>query len=667
MLLQLLRRRVHHHAAVLRRRHRKRSIRRSNSSSSSSSSSVRLLSRRYSSAAPSGAQQQQQKQRRTIPPKQQQQQQQQQQQAHKETGKGDGSGGGIKPTTTLPERAHPLRIAKGDERRFPLRRFEGTIDCTHDPVNAEHYLRKLLQVQLLGLDTESDPRHQKGASLSSSARGPDHISTLQLSSSNYAVVLQLDRWKPSDVPRTLRRIMSSPKVFKAAQDPFNEVAQLRKQLGIETRALVDVQYAAKQLAAWPTNLRALSCVFLNHSMCKRQQMSGWSARVLTRAQATYAATDAWVARRILQRILWHRAQSDAAFAQLSLSAQLRRTRLIVGDFDDDEPVACSNYDTCAVPRTLHAFMRKFSPHHKVLGAQAAPSRPLFATQTPRVMLKRALSHDVEPELMPVYSQVEQRPEGFLAQVQLPHLVVVANGEQTTTTKKPFVVTHSRPFVLLAHAYEFVALKAFHLIHTPEQARVAAASVKKRSQQPHGRNYKQQLAQWMQLKKQASSASSSLATATLAELIRYEDVPVVAAVQEEQTPKKKKYVVVVPQEHPDFKRPTFDAQLTLFASVPGTSLLLKTWKCNPCVCVSLSLSLAQKACLCILFCVVCVCVRLLLVDVNTMVFRNPVPLQDKERAMLVCARIALEQLGVLSVADRGLQSATTVRSSSDKSV
>ena len=73
--------------------------------------------------------------------------------------------------------------------------------------------------------------------------------------------------------------------------------------GVTTRSVLDLSSSVRALGVSPPGLRGVSAIFLGKRLSKVQQMSNWEARRLSKAQALYAATDAWAGKAVLDAMV----------------------------------------------------------------------------------------------------------------------------------------------------------------------------------------------------------------------------------------------------------------------------------------------------------------------------------------------------------------------------
>ncbi|MCK5228671.1 MAG: hypothetical protein KAR13_00300, partial [Desulfobulbaceae bacterium] len=77
-----------------------------------------------------------------------------------------------------------------------------------------------------------------------------------------------------------------------------DVAQLKKMGDFSPAGFVDLGDAARQSGIKNHGLRGLTAVLLGFRITKKAQTSNWARETLLPSQKRYAATDAWVGRKL---------------------------------------------------------------------------------------------------------------------------------------------------------------------------------------------------------------------------------------------------------------------------------------------------------------------------------------------------------------------------------
>jgi ribonuclease D len=148
-------------------------------------------------------------------------------------------------------------------------------------------MRRLAGHTLLGFDTETRPAYTKGESYPPSL--------LQLAGDNEVFIFQL---RHLGLAKPLREILADSNIIKAGVSLDYDIRELKKLSHFKAAGFIDLGNLAKQAGIKNHGLRGLAAVFLGLRISKGAQTSNWAKDVLTPQQIRYAATDAWVGRRL---------------------------------------------------------------------------------------------------------------------------------------------------------------------------------------------------------------------------------------------------------------------------------------------------------------------------------------------------------------------------------
>ena len=140
---------------------------------------------------------------------------------------------------------------------------------------------------LLGFDTETRPAYTKGESYLPSI--------LQLANDDEVFIFQL---KHLGLAKPLREILSDSAIIKAGVSLDYDIRELKKLSPFKEAGFRDLGDLAKKAGIRNHGLRGLAAVFLGIRISKGAQTSNWAKDMLTPQQIQYAATDAWVGRRL---------------------------------------------------------------------------------------------------------------------------------------------------------------------------------------------------------------------------------------------------------------------------------------------------------------------------------------------------------------------------------
>jgi ribonuclease D len=154
---------------------------------------------------------------------------------------------------------------------------------------------EIIKAAMVGFDTESKPTFAVGEV----STGP-HVA--QFATSSKAFIFQLS--EPHCRPY-LDKILASPDVQKVGFGLESDRVQIRKKLGIEVEAVVDLNTVFRKEGYRHTaGVRAAVAIVLNQKFhkSKRVTTTNWSLPHLTPAQLLYAANDAYAAFKVMEML-----------------------------------------------------------------------------------------------------------------------------------------------------------------------------------------------------------------------------------------------------------------------------------------------------------------------------------------------------------------------------
>lgn len=181
-------------------------------------------------------------------------------------------------------------ISRDDMVNLPVRRYEGDVRLVATADELEHAAADFASERVIGLDTETRPAFQKGES---------YLPCLvQVATARAVYLLQLSRAATHPV---LRELLENAGTAKAGVALAYDLRSLRPVFAFEEQGVVDLGLVARRAGFGQTGLRNLAGLFLGIRIPKGNRTSNWAAPVLSPAQITYAATDAWACRELYLR------------------------------------------------------------------------------------------------------------------------------------------------------------------------------------------------------------------------------------------------------------------------------------------------------------------------------------------------------------------------------
>ncbi len=174
---------------------------------------------------------------------------------------------------------------------LPLCLYEGEVELIDTPDRVEGALRRFEGLPFVGFDTETRPSFKKGV--------VNPVSLLQLASENYAALFRLNK---IGLPKVVVDFFTEPSVIKVGVGIGDDLRALTKLQPFMPASFVDLQDIAPKFGIEEKSLSKLMAIIFGVHISKRQRVTNWGCMTLTEKQIRYAATDAWCAWRMYDRL-----------------------------------------------------------------------------------------------------------------------------------------------------------------------------------------------------------------------------------------------------------------------------------------------------------------------------------------------------------------------------
>ena len=179
------------------------------------------------------------------------------------------------------------RMSKDEINSCPMERWTGPTSVVRTRDELATAMAKLAGHALLGFDTETRPAYTKGESYSPSL--------LQLATEEEVFIFQ---FKQVGLAKPLRELLADPTIIKTGVALDYDIRELKKMAHFKAAGFMDLGNLAKKAGIKNHGLRGLAAVLLGFRISKGAQTSNWAKDVLAPHQIQYAATDAWVGRKL---------------------------------------------------------------------------------------------------------------------------------------------------------------------------------------------------------------------------------------------------------------------------------------------------------------------------------------------------------------------------------
>ncbi len=185
------------------------------------------------------------------------------------------------------------KISNEELYSLPLFEFKGDVVVIDTTKNITKYIEDILSEKYLGFDTETKPCFKRGKS------NDYQVSLLQLSTAEATYLFRLNKIK---LPKEIISCFSSEENLKIGVSTKDDLRALQKLKTFEARGFLELQDYVKKFGIEDMSLQKIAAIVLGVRISKSQQLSNWEAAILTEKQIRYAATDAWVCRRIYLKL-----------------------------------------------------------------------------------------------------------------------------------------------------------------------------------------------------------------------------------------------------------------------------------------------------------------------------------------------------------------------------
>lgn len=184
------------------------------------------------------------------------------------------------------------RLTSEEINTLPLVHYEGPLTVVRSEQQLSAALPALRAEPVLGFDTETRPTFRKG---------DIHLpSLMQLATAEHVFLIQLEM-VPLDV--LCGELMANAGQIKAGVAIGEDMRTLGLRYPFTPAGHVDLGNIAEKHNISSRGLRSLVASFFGERISKGPQCSNWGVAKLSQRQIIYAATDAWMGRRLYMRML----------------------------------------------------------------------------------------------------------------------------------------------------------------------------------------------------------------------------------------------------------------------------------------------------------------------------------------------------------------------------
>lgn len=160
--------------------------------------------------------------------------------------------------------------------------FKGDIFVVDHLAQVKEAIDHLSSNLVVGFDTETKPAFKRGQI--------NNVALLQLATEEECFLFRLNK---IGYPKEIENFMCDINVKKIGLSLRDDFAALRKRTGRKPENFIDLQLFVDKFDIEDSSLQKIYAILFGQKISKSQRLSNWEAAVLSPAQQSYAAIDAW--------------------------------------------------------------------------------------------------------------------------------------------------------------------------------------------------------------------------------------------------------------------------------------------------------------------------------------------------------------------------------------
>ena len=193
------------------------------------------------------------------------------------------------------KRMYPRKVNSEIVNMLPISSYTGEIVLVEDDAHLDVALPEIMQETVLGFDTETRPNFSKDRHYL--------VSILQLGGRDKVWIIRLEPLKHrlSDI----YEVLENPAIKKVGVAVHGDILSLKERCEFSPAGFEDIAKFTKGIGVINTGMKNLAALILGERISKAAQLTNWASDNLTKKQLEYAATDAWISRRLYISIKKH--------------------------------------------------------------------------------------------------------------------------------------------------------------------------------------------------------------------------------------------------------------------------------------------------------------------------------------------------------------------------
>ncbi|MEL6390928.1 MAG: 3'-5' exonuclease [Bacteroidota bacterium] len=191
-------------------------------------------------------------------------------------------------------------ISKEELSTLPLDQYTGVIQVIDQADDVAEAMTDVNDQTFVGFDTETKPVFVKGQH--------NDVSLAQIAIPGKVILIRLNQ---TGIPDELVSFFENEDILKIGIAQQRDISDLRKLREFCAAGFVNLDEEVSKIGIESNGLRKLAGIILGIKISKSAQTSNWEADRLSSKQLTYAATDAWVCRKMYERVQPYLEQAQA--------------------------------------------------------------------------------------------------------------------------------------------------------------------------------------------------------------------------------------------------------------------------------------------------------------------------------------------------------------------
>ncbi len=174
------------------------------------------------------------------------------------------------------------KINKASICSMPKETFPGRIFTITSETETDKAVEYLMGETVLGIDTETRPSFRKHVE--------NKVALLQVSTHDTCFLFRLNR---TGMTESLVRLLEDASITKVGLSLKDDLRTLSRRHKFTPRQFIELQDEVKEIGIVDASLQKIYANLFGKMISKRQRLSNWEADIMTDAQKSYAAIDAW--------------------------------------------------------------------------------------------------------------------------------------------------------------------------------------------------------------------------------------------------------------------------------------------------------------------------------------------------------------------------------------